>query len=183
MAIYDYPRIRFNTSLNCLEMNVGGEDWEPLPTNGGELSSTLTSSKLYVGNGSDLATAVNLSGDATLANTGALTLATVNSNVGSFTSASVTVNGKGLVTAASSGSAPVTLPSVVTSTTYASGAATITPLVAGLLTTSTIWSVTQITPGASNLPILGFSCTVNGQINLLYLGDPSTGVTARIVFK
>jgi hypothetical protein len=93
------------------------------------------------------------------------------------------VNGKGLVTAASSGSAPVTLPSVVNSTTYASGAATITPLVAGLLTTSTIWSVTQITPGASNLPILGFSCTVNGQINLLYLGDPSTGVTARVVFK
>ena len=36
------------------------------------------------------------------------TLATVNSNVGSFTNASVTVNAKGLVTAASSGTAPVT---------------------------------------------------------------------------
>ena len=35
----------------------------------------------------------------------ALTLATVNSNVGSFTNASITVNGKGLITAASSGSA------------------------------------------------------------------------------
>ena len=35
-----------------------------------------------------------------------LTLATVNSNVGSFTNASITVNGKGLITAASSGSAP-----------------------------------------------------------------------------
>jgi hypothetical protein len=35
----------------------------------------------------------------------ALTLATVNSNVGSFTNASVTVNAKGLITAASSGSA------------------------------------------------------------------------------
>jgi len=34
------------------------------------------------------------------------TLATVNSNVGSFTNANVTVNAKGLVTAASSGSAP-----------------------------------------------------------------------------
>lgn len=40
--------------------------------------------------------------------TGAGTLATVNSNVGSFTNASVTVNEKGLVTAASSGTAPVT---------------------------------------------------------------------------
>ena len=36
------------------------------------------------------------------------TLATVNSNVGSFTNATVTVNAKGLVTAASSGTAPVT---------------------------------------------------------------------------
>lgn len=42
-------------------------------------------------------------GDATGAT--ALTLATVNANVGSFTNASITVNAKGLVTAASSGSA------------------------------------------------------------------------------
>jgi hypothetical protein len=145
-----------------------------------------------------------LTGDV-LAGTGpgavASTLATVNSNVGSFTNANITVNGKGLITAASSGGytagtgltltgsafslttpAP-TLPSVVDSTTYASGAATITPLVAGLTTTKTVWSVTQITPGASNLPLLGFSNVTNGQINLLYLGDPSTGVTVRVVFK
>ena len=47
----------------------------------------------------------SVSGDATLANTGALTLATVNSNVGSFGSATaspaITVNGKGLITAVS----------------------------------------------------------------------------------
>lgn len=49
-----------------------------------------------------------LTGDGTAAGPGsaALTLATVNSNVGSFTNASITVNGKGLITAASSGSAP-----------------------------------------------------------------------------
>jgi hypothetical protein len=40
--------------------------------------------------------------------TAAGTLATVNANVGSFTNASVTVNAKGLVTAVSSGTAPVT---------------------------------------------------------------------------
>jgi hypothetical protein len=67
-------------------------------------SAVLASTKIWVGNGSSVPTAVNLSGDATLANTGALTLNTVNSNVGSFTNASITVNAKGLVTAASTGS-------------------------------------------------------------------------------
>lgn len=49
-----------------------------------------------------------LTGDATAAgpDSAALTLATVNGNVGSFTNASLTVNAKGLITAASSGSAP-----------------------------------------------------------------------------
>ena len=49
----------------------------------------------------------DLTGDVTSSNR-ATTLATVNSNVGSFTNASLTVNAKGLVTAASSGTAAVT---------------------------------------------------------------------------
>lgn len=50
-----------------------------------------------------------LTGDGTAAGPGSsvLTLATVNSNVGSFTYGSFTVNAKGLITAASSGSPPV----------------------------------------------------------------------------
>jgi len=48
-----------------------------------------------------------LTGDVTASGSGsvAATLATVNGNVGSFTNASITVNGKGLITAVSSGSA------------------------------------------------------------------------------
>lgn len=51
-----------------------------------------------------------LTGDITASGPGsvAATLATVNSNVGSFTNASITVNAKGLITAASSGTAPIT---------------------------------------------------------------------------
>ena len=65
--------------------------------------------QILVGNAGGTAYApVSMSGDATLASTGAATLATVNSNVGSYTNASVTVNAKGLVTAVSSGTAPVT---------------------------------------------------------------------------
>ena len=55
---------------------------------------------------SGLVTNATHTGDATGAT--ALTLATVNSNIGSFPNASVTVNAKGLVTAASSGTAPAT---------------------------------------------------------------------------
>jgi len=62
--------------------------------------------QVLVGNAGGTAYApVSASGDATLASTGALTLATVNSNVGSYGSATaapaVTVNAKGLVTAVS----------------------------------------------------------------------------------
>lgn len=56
--------------------------------------------------------------------TAAGTLATVNSNVGSFTNASITVNGKGLITAASSGTAPVTAVSGTTNRITSTGGAT-----------------------------------------------------------
>ena len=73
-------------------------------SNLGGLSNVLASGDFFVGNVSNVAAGVAMSGDATLANTGAVTLATVNSNIGSYTNASITVNAKGLVTAASTGS-------------------------------------------------------------------------------
>jgi hypothetical protein len=54
--------------------------------------------------------------------TAAGTLATVNANVGAFTNASVTVNAKGLVTAASSGTAPVTSVTGTSPVTSSGGA-------------------------------------------------------------
>lgn len=62
--------------------------------------------QLLAGNAGGTAYApVTASGDLTVASTGAVTLATVNGNVGSFTNSSITVNAKGLITAASSGAA------------------------------------------------------------------------------
>ncbi len=69
-----------------------------------------------------------LTGDVTASGPGsaATTLATVNSNVGSYTYASITVNAKGLITAASNGTAP---------TTYSAGT--------GLTLTGSVFSLTN----------------------------------------
>ncbi len=66
------------------------------------VSGTNTGDNAVNSNYSGLVSNATHTGDAT--GSTALTLATVNSNVGSFTNASITVNAKGLVTAASSGS-------------------------------------------------------------------------------
>lgn len=63
----------------------------------------LTASELVGTDASKNLVSGNLTGDLTTA-AFAATLATVNSNVGSFTNANITVNAKGLITAASSGS-------------------------------------------------------------------------------
>ena len=64
----------------------------------------LPDAQIFVGNSSNIATAVPMSGDVSINDAGATTLATVNSDVGSFGNntsvASFTVNGKGLITAA-----------------------------------------------------------------------------------
>ena len=125
-------------------------------------NTTPTAGQILVGNAGGTAYApVSMSGDATLASTGAATLATVNSNVGSFTYASITVNAKGLITAASNGTAPVTSVTgtapIVSSggTTPAISMAAATTSVNGYLT-STDWN------------------TFNGKINL---SSPITGYT------
>jgi hypothetical protein len=66
---------------------------------------TLNNNNILVGNTSNIATGVAMSGDASIVASGALTLATVNSNIGSFSSANITVNAKGLITAAANGTA------------------------------------------------------------------------------
>lgn len=84
------------TTNNTLEY-WSGSAWVLTPP-------ALTDAQIWIGDSSGFPAPQTMSGDATLADTGALTLAAVNSSPGTYTLATITVNGKGLVTAASSGS-------------------------------------------------------------------------------
>ncbi len=113
--------------------------------------------QVLVGNAGGTAYApVSASGDATLASTGALTLATVNSNVGSFGSATaapaVTVNAKGLVTAVATN--------------------TITPAVGSItgLGTGVATALAQNVTGSGSI-VLGTSPTLTTPA----IGTPSSG--------
>ena len=86
------------------------------------IMGTNTSAYMLVADGTSY-NPVAISGDVTIANTGAITLATVNSNVGSFgTNTAIptfTVNAKGLITAASTVTLSTALPVTADSGTQA----------------------------------------------------------------
>jgi hypothetical protein len=129
-------------------------------------AATLTTGRTIAITGDLTYTSPSFNGSGNV--TAAGTLATVNSNVGSFTNASITVNAKGLVTAASSGTAPVT--SVTgTSPVVSSGGATpaismpaATTSVNGYLT-STDWNTfNSKTSNTGTVTSVGGTGTVSG---------------------
>jgi len=96
-------------------------------------AATLTTGRTLAITGDLAYTSPSFDGSANV--TAAGTLATVNTNVGSFTNATLTVNGKGLITAASSGTAPVTS---VTATTPVASTGGATPVISMPAATTTV---------------------------------------------
>lgn len=140
---------------------------QPVLDNGDRLATTawvnlfvnaglpLASGKIWIGSVGNIATAQIPSGDLTVSNAGVFTFGTVNANVGSFGSAtqcaSVTVNAKGLVTAASQN---VCTPAIASVTGLGTG----------------VGAALAINVGSAGAPVL-----FNGA-----LGTPSSGVATNL---
>jgi hypothetical protein len=127
-------------------------------------AATLTTGRTVAITGDLAYTSPSFDGSANVTATG--TLATVNTNVGSFTNATLTVNGKGLITAASSGTAPVTSVTATSPVASTGGATPVismpaaTTSVSGYLT-STDWN-TFNGKGSGTVTSVGGTGTVNG---------------------
>ena len=152
--------------------------WVATSVNSGGLSNTLASGNLFVGNVSNVATGVTMSGDATMSNAGALTIANL-----AVTAAKLAANA---VTTAKILDANVTLAKLAAGITpshiikYAGtqanggGSATITITVTGMLNTDLPFVAIQASTNA--VTVQKVTPTAN-TITVLLSGDPGAATT------
>jgi hypothetical protein len=121
--------------------------------------AALTSTNILVGNGSNVATAVAMSGDATLANTGAITIA------------------NGAVTKAKLATAiqPAAVVKIANKHTEAGGSATVTITATGVVATDLVFAA--IESSANAVAIQKITPTAD-TITVLCSGDPGASVFA-----
>jgi len=164
--------VTVNSSQNIATLsNLTGNGF--VKTSGGTGALSIDTNTYLTGNQS-----ISLTGDVTGsgATSIASTLATVNSNVGAFTNANITVNAKGLITAASNGSGGSTASSTLLSdnnswtgnNTFARATTTslgITGVVSTILKTTSTGGVVPAVAGTDFTLITAATCTGTDKVS------------------
>ena len=123
-----------------LPQTIGVDTWFWVATsvNSGGLSNTLASGNLFVGNVSNVATGVPMSGDATMANTGALTIA-----ANAITTAKI-LNANVTLAKLAAGIAPAYVVKFAGKDVSAGGSATVVITATGVAATDVVFADIQV---------------------------------------
>lgn len=156
-----------SAQIGFFTYNASTDTFVSLAANGG-LSNTLSSGFLFVGNASNVATGVALSGDATISNAGALTIATNAITTAKINAAAVTL------AKLATGIAPSHIVKFGGTNSNGGGSATITITVTGML--STDLPFVQIQASTNAVTVQKVTPTAN-TITVLLSGDPGAATT------
>lgn len=129
------------------------------------LSSTLSSGNIFVGNASNIATGVAMSGDATMANTGALTIANNAITTAKILNANVTL------AKLAAGIAPAGVVKFMGQVTSVGGSASEAFTVTGAVAATDRAFVQVVDNGTNNVTVLQAVVTTN-TLTVTFSGDP-----------
>lgn len=151
--------------------------WVASSVNSGGLTDTLTSAHIFVGNDSNVATDVAVSGDLTLANTGAFTIANSAVNAAKLASDAVTtvkiLNSNVTLAKLAAGIAPAAVIKFFSQVTTVGGAAAEAITVTGAVAATDRAFVQMVDNGTNNVTIVSAVVTTN-TLTVTFSGDPGS---------
>lgn len=149
--------------------------WVASSVNSGGLSDTLPSAQIFVGNASNVATPVAMSGDATIANTGALTIANLAVNAAKLAADAVTtvkiLDANVTLAKLASGIAPAAVIKFFGQSTTVGGAAAEAITVTGAVAATDRAFVQLVSPGTNTVTVVDAVVTTN-TLTVTFDADP-----------